>query len=161
MDSIVTAAGGVGYTSSYSKHTFCKLQAGYQINKNFAAEGGYLGSTNSTYSAAGGNLGAGLSASGSISGWNLTAVGILPVSNQFSLLGKLGVADIRTSATVSGGGLVVGASGSKSDLTYGIGAKYDFTNAIFARFDIDSYKAGAAGSYSRNNVWALGVGYKF
>lgn len=161
LDNALTAAGGTGFSSSLSDPTVYKLQVGYQINKNFAVEGGYLGSNNETYTASGGNLVGPVSASASASGWNLTAVGILPIANQFSLLGKLGVADIRLSGTVTGPGGTASASGTKTDLTYGLGAKYDFTNAVFGRFDLDSYKTGSSTSSSRNTVWTLGVGYKF
>lgn len=161
LDSALTAGGATGFLSSYSEPTFYKLQAGYQINNNFAVEGGYIGSNNATYTASGGNLAGPVTASGSLTGWNLTAVGILPLANQFSLLGKLGVADISSSATATGPGGTFSAGGSKTDLTYGIGAQYDFTNAIFARLDFDSYKAGSSTSSTRNTVWALGVGYKF
>lgn len=161
LDSAVTAAGGIGFSSSYSKPTVYKLQAGYQIDKNWAVEGGYLGSTNATYSAAGGNLAGPVTASAKISGWNLTGVGILPVANQFSLLGKLGVAGIRNSVTAAGPGGAIAASGSKTDFTYGIGAQYDFTNAVFARLNLDSYKVGSSTSATRNTVWTIDVGYKF
>ncbi|MBI2286617.1 MAG: outer membrane beta-barrel protein [Nitrosomonadales bacterium] len=161
LDSALTSVGAVGFSSSYSKPTVYKLQVGYQINENFAAEGGYVGSNDATYTATGGNLAGTVSASGSVSGWNLTAVGILPVANQFSLLGKLGVADIRSGASVTGPGGTASASGSKTDLTYGLGAQYNFTNAVFGRFELDSYKTGSSTSSSRSTVWTLGVGYKF
>lgn len=161
IDNALTSVGGVGFSSAYSKPTVYKLQVGYQINENFAAEGGYVGSNNATYTATGGNLAGPISASGSVSGWNLTAVGILPIANQFSLLGKLGIADIQSDASVTGPGGSASASGSKTDLTYGLGAQYDFTNAVFGRFELDSYKTGSSTSSSRNTVWTLGVGYKF
>jgi len=161
LDSALTSVGAVGFSSSYSKPTVYKLQVGYQINENFAAEGGYVGSNNATYTASGGNLAGPISASASVSGWNLTAVGILPIANQFSLLGKLGVADIRSGGSVTGPGGTASASGSKTDLTYGLGAQYNFTNAVFGRFELDSYKTGSSTSSSRSTVWTVGVGYKF
>lgn len=161
MDSLLTSVGGIGFASSYSKPTVYKLQVGYQINENFAAEGGYIGSNKATYSASGGNLAGPISASASVSGWSLTAVGILPIASQFSLLGKLGVAALRTGANITGPGGTASTSGSKTDLTYGVGAKYDFTNAIFGRLDLDSYKMGSSTASSRGTVWTLGVGYKF
>lgn len=161
VDGALIAAGAVGFSSSYSKPTVYKLQGGYQINKNWAVEGGYIGSTNETYSASGGNLVGPVSASGKISGWNLTGVGILPVANQFSLLGKLGIAGIRNSITATGAGGAITASGTKTDITYGIGAQYDFTNAAFVRFDLDSYKTGNSAASNRSTVWMVDVGYKF
>jgi opacity protein-like surface antigen len=99
-----------------------------------------------------------------LSGWNLDAVGILPVADQFSLLGKLGFAGLRTSGTLVGGAagnVVVPGSATKTALTYGIGAKYDFTKSIFGRFDIDSYQTGNPVASSRSTVWMFDVGYNF
>ncbi len=161
LDSVITGLGGVGFSSSLSTPTAYRLQAGYQVNDNFAVEGGYLGLTNSSYSASGGNIIGSITASGKADGWNLTAVGIVPVAEQFSLLGKLGAANISTTATVTAGGASLSTSGSKTDLTYGIGAKYDINKAVFARFDLDNFKGGANGSYSRKTIWTFGLGYNF
>lgn len=155
LDAALTSVGAVGYASTLNKPTVYKLQAGYQINRNFAVEGGYIGSGKETYTASGGNLAGPVVASGKVNGWNLNAVGILPVANQFGVLGKLGVAGLRFAANVTGPGGVASASVSKTDITYGIGAKYDFTDNIYVRLDLDSYKIGA-----RNTIWMLGLGYK-
>lgn len=162
MDTWLRSLGGTGFASTYSKPTMYKLQLGYQINKNFAVEGGYIGSNDATYTASGGNLGGSGSTSVSYSGWNLTAVGIAPINDKFSLLGKIGVADIRYDfgLTVAGIG-TVSASGSKTDLLYGVGAKYDITNTVFTRFDLDSYKTGDSTFSSRDTVWTIGLGVKF
>ena len=161
LDSALVSVGGGAFSSSLSKPAVYKLQAGYQINKNLAVEGGYIGSSNETYVATGGLLAGPVVASGKINGWNLTAVGILPVASQFSLLGKLGVAGIKTSVNVTGPGGTAAVGGRKTDLTYGIGAQYDFTDAFFARLDLDSYKTGSSTSSSRSTVWMIDVGYKF
>ena len=161
LDNALRSVGAVGFGSTLSKPTVYKLQLGYQINQNFAVEGGYLGSSNENYTASGGNLAGPISASGSVKGWNLTGVGILPLVNNFSLLGKLGFASIKESVTVVGPGGAAAGSGNKTDLTYGIGAKYDFTSNIFARFDVDSYNVGNSASSSRSTVWMFDIGYKF
>lgn len=161
FDTTLISLGGTGFVSTYSKPTLYKLQLGYQINKNFAVEGGYVGSNDATYTATGGNLGA-LSASGSYSGWNIAAVGIAPINDKFSLLGKIGVADIKLDAAVTMAGIgAVSTSGSKTDLLYGVGAKIDITNTVFTRFDLDSYKVGDSTSSSRGTVWSIGLGVKF
>jgi OOP family OmpA-OmpF porin len=59
-----------------------KLQTGYQLDRNWALEGGYLDSNNANYSASGGNLPGTVTSSASVSGWNLTGIGILPLSNM-------------------------------------------------------------------------------
>ena len=161
LDSAVTAAGGVGYSSNYGSPTVYNLDVGYQLNKNFAIEGGYLGSNNANYSASGGNLGAGLTGNASISGWKVEAVGILPVADQFSLLGKLGVAGSKDSATASGAGNTFTASGTKTGVTYGIGAKYDITQNVAGRLDFDEYQIGSSSSSINIEVWTVGVAYSF
>jgi OOP family OmpA-OmpF porin len=161
LDNALTSVGGTGFSSSISSSTVYNLDVGYQVNKNFAIEGGYLGSTNENYSASGGNLSGPLTSSANIKGWTLAAVGILPLANQFSLLGKLGVAGIKDSATVTGPGGSVSVSGTKNALTYGIGVKYDFTNAASMRLSLDNYDVGDSSSSSRGSVWTVGVGYKF
>ena len=160
-DRALTSGGSTGFFSSYSKPTVYKLQIGNQLNEYFAVEGGYNGSNNATYTATGGNLARPISVSSDVSGWNLTAVGILPIAKQFSLLGKLGVADMRTSGTVVESGAIVSASGSKTEPTFGLAVKYDSTNNIFLRFDLDSYRTGSSTSSSRFTVWTIGVGRKF
>jgi opacity protein-like surface antigen len=161
LDHVLTSAGKNGFSSSLSKPTVYSLDVGYQINKNLAFEGGYIGSTNETYEASGGNLAGSVTASARISGWTVTAVGMLPLAKQFSLLGKLGVAEVQDTANVTG---LVGnneINGIKSDITYGVGAKYDFTNAISMRIDLDNYNIGSSFISSRCNIWTVGVGYKF
>jgi OOP family OmpA-OmpF porin len=161
LDSALTSVGGRGFSSTLSKPTVYKLQLGYQANQYFAVEGGFIGSNNENYTASGGNLAGPLSASASVKGWNLVGVGILPVANQFSLLGKLGVASIKESATLTGPGGTFTGSGSKFDVTYGVGAMFDFTKSIFARFDVDSYSVGNSTSSARSTVWMVDVGFRF
>lgn len=161
LDNALTSVGATGFSSSLSTFTVYNLDVGYQVNKNFAVEGGYLGSTNETYSAAGGNLPGPVNVSGNIKGWTLAAVGILPLADQFSLLGKLGVAGIKESATATVLGSSASVNGTKNDLTYGIGVKYDFTSAASMRLSLDNYNVGDSSYSSRGSVWTVGVGYKF
>lgn len=159
VDATLIAMGATGLVSSGDDNlTAYKLQAGYQVNSNLAIEGGYIDYGKLDYTATATNLVGVLTANGKATGWNLVAVGILPLGNQFSVLGKLGVAEVSVSTTVAAAGLSVSTSDSKTDATYGLGVKYEITKAVFLRGDLDSYKGTGGG---RNNVWALGVGYKF
>jgi len=161
LDNALIASGANGFSSSMNKPTVYKLQVGYQLNPYLAVEGGYVGSNNETYTATGGNLSGSPSASASFDGGNLTAVGILPLVYQFSLLGRIGVADIRESATISGPGRSVSASGSKTALTYGLGARYDVTKTLFIQLDVDSYDVGSSTSSNRSTAWMIDLGFKF
>lgn len=161
MDDALRAAGASGFSSSLNNPTVFKLQEGYQINRNWAIEAGYFQTNYENYSATGGNLPGPVTASARASGWHLSGVGILPLANQFSLLGKLGIASIEDEVTLSGPGGTLSASGTKIDTTYGIGAKYDVTKHFFGRLDVDSIKVGNSSSSSRYTVWTIDLGYMF
>ena len=161
LDNALTSEGAHGFSESISNPAIYRLQAGYQINSNWAIEGGYLYSNDESYSASGGSLRSAVDALAIGSGWTLTGVGILPLGNQFSLLGKLGVADIHDKAKITGALGAFSASGSKTAATYGIAAKYDFTDAVSARLDLDSYDVGDSSSSARSSVWTVNLGYKF
>lgn len=155
-DSDLIALGVTGLVSSAnSTDTAYKLQAGYQLNTNFAIEGGYVDLGKFTYNATATNVAGAIGITAEVSVWNLSAVGILPLGNQFSALGKLGVAEVRSSCSSTAN--VTTSCPSKTDLTYGLGVKYDLTSAVSLRGDWDSYKT----SGDRLNVWTVGVGYKF
>lgn len=161
IDNALTSAGANGYSSNLNTPALYKLEVGFQLDRNWALEGGYLGSSNSNYSALGGNLFGAATSSASFGGWNLTGVGILPLGSGFSLLGKLGVANMQESANVQGGGYSFSTGGSKTDATYGLGIKYDFGNGVFLRADLDSYNIGNSNTSSRSTVSMIDIGYKF
>lgn len=160
LDNALRSVGATGFSSNLSNPTVYELEAGYQVNKNFAIEGGYIASNDEKYGASGGNLAGPITASAHVTGWTLAAVGILPLANQFSILGKLGYAGIQLSGSVTGPGGTASLSGTKSDLTYGVGVKYDLTTAASMRLDLDSYNVGDSSSSSRSNVWTIRLGYK-
>jgi OOP family OmpA-OmpF porin len=117
-------------TSCDDEDTAWKIFGGYQFNRNFAAELGYS------------ELGE-VSSSGPFSTkvdsklWDLVGVGSIPLGNNFSLYGKLGA--YRADAELSSS---VGVSGDKSttDLTYGLGARYDFTRNFGVRAEWQRYQ---------------------
>jgi opacity protein-like surface antigen len=172
-DASLIAVGYTGFRSVYTAPTIYKLQAGYQLDKHLAVEGGYVGSGTASYSATGGSY-AGIpmnaNATSSIQGLSLALVGILPINDeysmfdQFSLIGKIGVASIRgtSTATVSSGAVAVStsASGTVNDFTYGLGAQYYLTQSIFARLDLDNYKTGDSTASGRGSCWTFNLGFK-
>ncbi|WP_435628338.1 outer membrane beta-barrel protein [Candidatus Ferrigenium straubiae] len=167
-DAALTNAGAVGVVSTASNNpTAFKLQAGYQINQNFAVEGGYIDLGKISYSATGtvGGVAGTATETDKAEAWNISAVGILPFGNSFSAIGKLGVASVRSNAnaavTLAGiGTATLGASKSKTDLTYGLGIKYDISKNFAVRGDWDRYNTGVTGT-GNISVLSLGVAYKF
>lgn len=161
LDHELTYVGKNGFSSRLSTPTIYNLYVGYQINQNVALEGGYIGSTNVTYAASGGNLAGPVTASARINGGTVAAVGMLPLAKQFSLLGKVGVAYMQVTATVTGLAGTPSVSGITTDITYGVGAKYDYSNAVSMRLNLDNLNIGSSSFSGRRNVWTVGVGYKF
>jgi len=70
-----------------------------------------------------------------VSGFNLSAMGILPVGEKFNLFAKLGM--IFWDADVSGAGR---GSDSGEDFSWGVGAGYDFTDQFGARLEYQGFE---------------------
>lgn len=127
--------------------------AGYQYNKNLAVEVQFTGAGKAT-DVAGNTVKA--------DALSLSAVGLLPLSDNFELLGKLGVASAKTKSSAAATNLGV----SRTGLTYGLGAQYNVTQNLGLRLVWDRYAiatANAAGvkSNANANVVTLGAVYKF
>jgi OOP family OmpA-OmpF porin len=100
---------------------------GYQYSKNLAAEAQYGGVGKSADTAGNATLTDALS---------LTAVGLLPLTDKFELIGKLGLAYAKT--TVSGP-TATNTSTSRSGLTYGAGAQYNINRDVALRLELNRY----------------------
>jgi len=118
-----------------------KLFGGYQVNKNFAAEAGYV--TTGTAKANGFEFKA--------TGFTLAGVGIAPLNDQFSLFGTVGLFSWSVDAT--GGGSISG-----SDVFFGAGAMYNVSRNLSIRGEYDSYKLGGD---ANTTVTALSIGAQF
>jgi OmpA-OmpF porin, OOP family len=131
-------ASALGFSCD-DKDTAWRIFGGYQFHKNFALELGYadLGKAHGS----GVVLGTPISVDVKAKAWDLVAVGILPVMEQLSLHGKLGFArwDVDASANATGIGSA-SASDNGTDLTYGVGAQYDFTKQVGMRLEWQQYK---------------------
>ena len=133
-----------------------KLFGGYSFNNNFAVELSYfdLGEVRGGFSDpffGDFNFDVG------VSGLNASAVGRLPVSDTFSLFGKLGVASYDLDAHVSGDGFGSGSdSQSETDMTYGVGAALSVGQwELRAEFEAINVDNGDA------NMISVGAMYRF
>ena len=80
------------------------------------------------------------SASIALDGLNISALGRLPLNDVFSLFGKIGYASYDVEAEVRLGNTVVFSdSGSDEDLTYGIGAAFNFGPAFELRAEYEAF----------------------
>ena len=137
--------------------TGIKIFGGYSFNNNFAIELSYFdlgevsGSFNDPFF---GNI----SFDVGISGFNASAVGRLPVSDTFSLFGKLGFAsyDLDGRATVAGFGSGSDST-SETDLSYGVGAALSFGGQWEARVEYEAIDVDGGDA----DMLSVGAMYRF
>ena len=111
-----------------------KLLGGYRFHTNIAAELGY----GLLYDKGGAE----------VTTLEAVAVGIFPIANQFSIIGKLGLAnvDVETAA----------GSDDKTEITWGLGVQYDFSRNLGVRALWQRYETDNAVDFL-----AVGVTWKF
>jgi OOP family OmpA-OmpF porin len=156
----ITGSGFVGGCDD--KDTAWKIFGGYQFHRNFAAELGYVDL--GEFTASGTFLGAPASGSVEAKGVELTALGIIPFTQQFSAYAKAGAFrwDVDTRAAV--GAAAAGGGDKGTDFTYGVGLKYDFTRNIAARVEFQRYNnVGETSTTGQSdvNLWTAGVMFRF
>lgn len=96
-NSLLGANGPASGFSSDEKDTGYKLFGGYQFNRNIALEGGYYDLGKTSFSS---TTGAGpFNNSTRRHGLNLDLVGTLPITERFSVLGRVGAAYGRTQSS--------------------------------------------------------------
>lgn len=118
--------GCTGLTGCDDKDTAFNIFGGYQFNQNLGAELGYtdLGEVSAA--------GAGVEAKG----FELTAVGTLPINQQFAVYGKLGFYRWDVDASAPGASF----SETGTDPTYGVGVKYNLTRNFALRAHWQRYQ---------------------
>ena len=146
-DRINNSLAGQGFrvnsTAENKRDTGYKLFGGYQLNRNFAIEGGYfdLGKLNYTFT----TFPAGsFAAENRVRGLNLDLVGIVPLSDKFSVFGRVGAAYAQTRSSSSRvGNFSLGNFDSRNNDTnvkVGLGLEYAFTPALSVRGELERYR---------------------
>ncbi|GGC59590.1 outer membrane beta-barrel protein [Undibacterium terreum] len=169
-DAILNNSGGVVQSSDLKDtDTGFKLLVGHQFTPNFALEGGYVDLGKSKYSAAlsDGAVSANFKSSGAV----IDAVGILPLSNEFSLFGKGGLYYGKTSLDVSNSSAAAGTAYSgldstwKTSLNYGAGLSYAINKNLSVRGEYERFaRLGdniETGGKSNVNLLSVGLVAKF
>ena len=112
----IDACGGIA--SCDDEDTGWKILGGWEFNSNLAFEAAWVDFGENDGSIDGSKV------SAEADGWSLAAKGTLPLNEQFGLFGKFGM----ISWDVEGGGVASGVDDDGSDLLYGLGAEYMFTD---------------------------------
>jgi hypothetical protein len=155
--SVTTVGGG---------DTAWKLYVGDQIHENVAIEAGYTrlgkfgGSSVITAPAAGRGTGTWDAYAG-----NVSVVGLVPLGNQFTAFGKLGIAYSRLAVNVVAPGPVGFApSAGRFEPVIGLGFRYDFNKRIGLRAEWEHYNNVGDGSTTGQTaveVWSLNAQFRF
>lgn len=120
-----------------------KIFLGYSFDRHFAVEAGYatLGKATASGLATSGFAFLPINLSYKMTAPYIDAVGTLPLNEKWSLLGRVGVASSRTSASVSIDGLgVSGPSKTKLGEKFGAGIGYNFNSKVTVRAEWESYR---------------------
>ena len=142
-----------------------KIFGGYKYNKYLSVESGYFdlgkfGFTSTTVPAGS------LTGTIKIRGLNLDAVGTLPVSERFSVFGRIGAqyAQVKDTFIGSGAVTVTNPSPKKNALNYkaGVGVQYALTDSLGLRGEVERYRINdAVGSRGDIDMASIGLVYVF
>ncbi|MBC7919258.1 MAG: OmpA family protein [Rhodoferax sp.] len=160
---------GQGFTttgmSNSDKDSGYKVFGGYQFGKHFAVEGGYFDLGKFGYTAT--TMPAGtMNGTIKLRGLNLDLVGILPISDSFSLSARVGTNYAEASDTFSGSGAVNvpmnSTNKSEANLKLGLGAQWDFSPSWGVRGELERYRINdAIGSHGDIDMASIGLVYRF
>ena len=157
-------------TNEDNSGTGYKLFGGYQLNRNFAVEGGYfdLGKSSYTVNATRNIDGVAGSFNGEtrVRGLNLDLVGMLPLSDRFSILGRVGAAYAQSRANFNSTGSVpANASNNRrndTNLKVGLGMQYAITEALAVRAELERYRiSDPVRNRGHIDMASLGLVYRF
>lgn len=145
-----------------------KIFGGYQFNRYFGVEAGYFDLGRSTFNASTVPAGT-LDGNLRFRGYNLDAVGTLPLSENLSLIGRAGAAFARTRGSFVGSGGAVVANPAPTDRQtnpkVGVGLQYAFTPGFMMRAEAERYgvsdglgRRGRVNAYTVSLVMPFGRG---
>jgi OmpA-OmpF porin, OOP family len=155
----------VNAVTSDQKGTGYKVFVGFPMNSNWAVETGYFDLGRFGFDATTSPAGT-LTGSSRIKGLNLDIVGTLPITDSWSLLGRIGAAYAQTKGSFNG--TVSGAPGNtetnkrETNYKYGFGTQYAFTPALTLRLEGERYRVNdSVGQRANVDLISLGLVYRF
>lgn len=142
-----------------------KAFGGFKINRHLAFEAGYFNLGEFGYTAT--TIPAGtLTGNIKVSGFNLDAVGMLPIVDKISAFGRIGVtyANAKDSFAGTGAVTVTDPNPSERDTNYkvGLGLQYDLTESLSVRAEAERYRINdAVGNKGDIDLMSVGLIYRF
>ena len=136
IDDEITSGLINGNQSVDGKDTAWKIFGGYMFNRHFGLEAAYVDLGELSYSGTFTDaLGTVPVTGGKVEVWgfNISAIGALPVTEQFSIFGKLGLFFWEAEARDTTAGRPFSAYDDGADLSFGVGLGFNFTRNFGVR----------------------------
>jgi OOP family OmpA-OmpF porin len=136
------------------KDTAWKIFGGYMFNRHFGVEAAYVNLGEVSYSGAFGVLPV-TGGKVELTAFNVSALGALPINEQVSLFGKIGLFGWEAEASDTTGGVPFSAKDDGTDLSFGVGIMFNFTPSFGVRAEYEFFQTdiGDAGLISVGAVW--------
>lgn len=149
------SADGAG--SAKDNGTGFKLFGGYQFTPNYGVEAAYVGLGDAT-----GTDGA-YSIKSEPRTFYVAATGTLPLNNEFSVFGKVGVAQNHVKLSVAGPGLYGSESKNRTTAVIGVGAAYQLNKNVsfVAEYENFGKIISVDGGSLKADLLSVGVRYSF
>ncbi|MES1982543.1 MAG: outer membrane beta-barrel protein [Pseudomonadota bacterium] len=143
-----------GRSLTSSSNMIYGFLGGYQFNKNFSVEVQQLDTGKFSYSP---------DVSGKSDAWSISGLGMLPVSRNSTLYGRLGVAATQTELSANA---LPSTGARRTAPTYGAGVQYKILPGVAARLEWNRYTATIKNNDNihqdyNSSVWTLGAIAKF
>jgi OmpA-OmpF porin, OOP family len=144
-----------GATTCDKTGTAFKLLGGYKFNPNFAVEGGYMNFGKSRAADAGDSL------SLKVDGFGIGGAFHQDFATNWNFVARLGLAQIKTKASATLGGVGGSDSDSSAQLYGGLGLGYKLTKQMSIDAAWDFSKAEFAGEKGNVNAYSVGLTFAF
>lgn len=149
-----------GASTCDDSDTSWRVFGGYQFNRNFALELGYINLGEARVAGTVPPFGT-VSATFESTAFDLVAVGSMPIADRFSIYGKIGLYRADTDVDVAVGAGAGTESDTNADITFGIGVRYDFTRNLGVRAEWQRYSDVTAGEFGESDLDVISVGVLF
>jgi OOP family OmpA-OmpF porin len=148
-----STSGGVTLNSCSDDGTAWKAFAGYRFNRHLAAEVSYTQTDDISANVTSGGVTGDVSAD--LTAFGLAGLAILPLGDQFSLFGKLGLARTEAEAQVTVGGTTVRLGDNETEAHFGLGGMWNFSRNFGLRAEWERFEK------SEIDLFTIGIQYKF
>lgn len=138
------------------KDTAWKIFGGYMFNRHFGIEAAYINAGEVSYS----GTFSGFPVTGGkveLTAFNVSVLGNLPINEQFSVFGKVGLFSWEAEASDITGGFPFSGSDDGTDVSFGVGVGYNFTPNFGVRAEYELFQTDNADA----SLISIGLVWRF